>query len=232
MVRVSAKSLYLAAFLFLSFNSHAEDLTQIHLVSGYSTLRQAVTESSIVAKIHVTSISPVLDEALKERPACGFLYGAKVIQSFKGGSDNFNFFMPSQVGLFSPEKNYLAFVNYRTTNEQNIIFSNFDSAMSPSESYSAKCRFKSGFYVSANFPLVFPFDMDAGKQFGGQWLVDTPGIIFCQYEVDYSEENDNFSRKNKLGKSFMNWLEVERLIKKSNRWFDFLRQHTIDSCIE
>lgn len=232
MVRVSAKSLYLAAFLFLSFNSHAEDLTQIHLVSGYSTLRQAVTESSIVAKIQVTSISPVLDEALKERPACGFLYGAKVIQSFKGGSDNFNFFMPSQVGLFSPGKNYLAFVNYRTTNEQNIIFSNFDSAMSPSESYSAKCRFKSGFYVSANFPLVFPFDMDAGKQFGGQWLVDTPGIIFCQYEVDYSEENDNFSRKNKLGKSFMNWLEVERLIKKSNRWFDFLRQHTIDSCIE
>ena len=232
MVRVSAKSLCLAAFLFLSFNSHAEDLIQIHLVSGYSTLRQAVTESSIVAKIQVTSISPVLDVALKERPACGFLYGAKVIQSFKGGSDNFNFFMPSQVGLFSPEKNYLAFVNYRTTNEQNIIFSNFDSAMSPSESYSAKCRFKSGFYVSANFPLVFPFDMDAGKQFGGQWLVDTPGIIFCQYEVDYSEENDNFSRKNKLGKSFMNWLEVERLIKKSNRWFDFLRQHTIDSCIE
>ena len=232
MVRVSAKSLCLAAFLFLSFNSHAEDLIQIHLVSGYSTLRQAVTESSIVAKIQVTSISPVLDEALKEKPACGFLYGAKVIQSFKGGSDNFNFFMPSRVGLFSPGKNYLAFVKYRTTDEQNLIFSNFDSAMSPSESYSARCRFRSGFYVSANYPLVFSFDIDAGKEFGGQWLVGTPGIIFCEYEVDYSGENDNFSRKDKLGKSFMNWLEVERLIKKSNRWFDFFRQHTLNSCIE
>lgn len=110
MIRSGIKSLYLAAFLFLTFNSHAEELITMHLVSGV-TLRQAVAASSIVAKIQITSVSPVLDESLTEKPACGFLYGAKVIQSLKGGSDSFNFFMPSRVASFSPRNNYLDLSN-------------------------------------------------------------------------------------------------------------------------
>ncbi|OEZ97088.1 hypothetical protein [Duganella phyllosphaerae] len=231
MIRFSAKSLYLAAFLFLSFNSHAEDLITVHLVSGV-TLRHAVAASSIVAKIQITSVSPVLDESLKEKPACGFLYGAKVIQSFKGGSDSFNFFMPSRVSLFSRGKDYLAIVKYRTNDEETLIFSNFDDVMSESDSYSAKCRFRSGFYVSANSPFVMPFDMDAGKEFGGQWLVTTPGLFLCEYKEEDPFENDSFSRKTKSGKSVHSWVEVKRLIKKSNRWFDLFRKNKLDSCIE
>lgn len=233
MIRFGAKSLYLAAFLFLSFKSHAQELITVHLVSGV-TLRQAVVASSIVAKIQITSVSPILDESLKEKPACGFLYGAKVIQSFKGGSDSFNFFMPSGVASFSPRKNYLAFVKYRTIDEANHIISNLNDALSQSESYSARCRFRSGFYVSANSPLVIPFDMDAGKEFGGQWLALPPelGLFLCEYNVEDSVKDDNSSKKTKFGKSVSSWGEIERLINKSNRWFDVFRKNTLDSCNE
>lgn len=232
MIRVGTKSLYLAAFLFLSFNSHAEELIEVHLVCCSVTLRQAIAVSSIVAKIQVTSISPVLDETLRGNNICGFLYGAKIIQSFKGEEGSFSFFMPSRAGSFSPGKNYLAFIKYRTIDEANIIISNLNDVRTESDGYLTKCRFRNGFYVSANSPLVIPFDMDAGKQLGGQWLVDAPGITFCEYKVGFSVENDNFSRKNKSGRVVLNWVEVERLINQSNRWLDFFRKNTLDSCNE
>ena len=233
MIWVGSKSLYLAAFLFLSFNSHAEELIRLHFVSGV-TLKHAVAASSIVAKIQITSLSPVLDESLEETPACGFLYNAKVIKSFKGGSDSFNFFMPSRVASFSPGKNYLAFVKYRTRDEATHIILSLNDAMSQSESYSARCRFRSGFYVSADSPLVIPFDIDAEKEFGGQWLALPPGIglFLCKYNVEDSVKDDNFSRKTKSGKSVSSWVEMERLINKSNRWFDVFRKNSLDSCIE
>lgn len=232
-MRFCAKSLYLAALLFLSSKSDAEELIQVHLVSGL-TLRQAVAESSIVANIQLTSVTPVLDESLTEKPACGFLYGAKVIQSLKGSSGNFNFFMPSRIASFSPGNNYLAFVKYRTEAEATHIISDLNDAMSPSESYSARCRFRSGFYVSANSPFVMPFDMDAGKEFGGRWLALPPELplFLCEYKEEDPVENDGFFRKTKSGKSVTSWVKMERLINKSNRWFYLFRKHTLDSCMD
>lgn len=219
-------------FLFLSFNSYAEELIKVESASGNVILRKAVAVSSIVAKIEITSISPVLDESLTGKPVCGFMYGAKIIQSLKGSSDSFNFFMPSQVSLFAQGKNYLAFIKYRTIAEANQVFLILNDVMSKVDSYSARCRFRSGFYVSANYPLVIPFDIDAGKQFGGQWLVPTSGIIFCGDKPGVTIENDRFSRKKKSGKVVLNWTEVVRLVNKSNRWFDFFGKNNIDSCTE
>jgi hypothetical protein len=222
-------SIFVALFT-LPIDSSSEELINLGSASSSISLNEAVAKSKVVAKIQILSIDPVLNNNSKDEIPCGFSYHAKVTQSLKGAEKYINFFMPLKNDSISTGNNYLAFLKYRSEEDARQIFSLISDGMSNSESYAVRCRFPPGYYIPINFPLIIPFDSEASRQFGGEWLTSKPGIIFCETKINSNIDDEKFSKRKKSGHAVINWNEVSRLIQKSKRKFNFFNKYDIDSC--
>ncbi|MGK5040197.1 hypothetical protein ACQ4WQ_07645 [Janthinobacterium sp. GB1R12] len=217
--------------------SHAQELIPAGSKTGYIALGQVVKSASLVAKVKVVSVTAVSQEGTGDGKPCGFIYRAKVMQALKGRRDvDVRFFMPLETYPLNPGLTYLVFLESRS--EQNVkdLFLSLNAALTYAESDKLKCQFQEGYYVPIQVAPL-PFDADAGRQFGGEWLdLARDGVpsslLLCEVRAIGSSTGHVDSlhhKRKKSGGAVVSWVEMTRLIKKADGVFSFLNRG-LDAC--
>ena len=104
------------------------------------------------------------------------------------------------------------------------------AAWSSEENDRLRCKFQQGYYVPTE-AAPMPFDADAGRQFGGEWLAlassdGVPsGLLLCEVQgVDVHDRDSPSHRRKKSGGAVVSWIEMVRLIKKADGVTQFFEQ--------
>jgi hypothetical protein len=231
-------SLFLALYLLACCcDSHAQELIAVGSKTGHIALSQVVKSASLVAKVTVVSVTAVPREEADDGKPCGFVYRAKVVQALKGGKDvDVQFFVPLGIYPLHPGLKYLVFLEHRSEQDVKDLFLSLSAALTDAESDSLKCKFQKGYYVPIQADPL-PFDADAGRQFGGEWLGLARGgvpssLLLCAvqgFNTSSSEVDSQHHRRKKSGGAVVSWVEMARLIKKSQGAFSFLNRW-LDAC--
>lgn len=132
--------------------------------------------------------------------------GQKMTQVLKGRDDvNVQFFMPLAMHPLKPALEYLVFLAYRSEQDAKDLHTSLRAALSSEENDRLRCQFAQGYYAPLDVAPM-PFDAEAGRQFGGDWLAlassdGVPsGILLCQVQgVDVHDRDSQSHRRKKSG---------------------------------
>lgn len=145
---------------------YAQDL------SGNS-LEEVVAQSEKVARIRITKRSQLRTES---NAPCGYMYSARVVEAFKGGTSPFEFVAPTDQDFRDLDHEYLviAFPHFDVTPETDAFLRHM---LSPEEEDKVRCRMAARYYVPGAHRMLWSIDKDAGQE----WLApDTrPAVAWC-----------------------------------------------------
>lgn len=227
-------------FLFVSLlacccASHAQELIPVGSATGYIALSQVVKRAALVAQVTVVSATVVPHEDAADGKPCGVAYRARVMQALKGSQDgDVRFFMPEGISPLHPGLKYLVFLEHRSERQAIDLFASLNAALPYAESARLTCKFPAGYYVPLQ-AAPLPFDADAGRQFGGEWLDlargGVPsGLLLCaEPGIGSSGVDSRHHRRKKSGGAVVSWLEMARLIKRADGVLGFLNRG-LDAC--
>ncbi len=215
--------------------THAQERIPVGSATGYIGLGQVVKSSSLVARVTVVSATVVPHEDAADGKPCGIVYRARVMQALKGSQGgDVRFFMPVGIDPLHPGLKYLVFLEHRSERQAKDLFASLNAALTDAENQRLRCKFPAGYYIPLQ-AAPLPFDADAGSQFGGEWLGlergGVPsGLLVCE-EPGISSANveSRHHRRNKSGGAVVSWVEMARLIKKTQGIFSFLNGG-LDAC--
>lgn len=142
-------------------------------LSGNS-LEEVVAQSAKVARIRITKRVPL--RTPETIAPCGYVYSARVVQGFKGGTSPFEFVAPTDEDFLGLDQDYLV-----------IAFSHFDMSpdidaflrhmLSPEEDAKVRCRMAASYYVPGAHRMLWAIQEYSGEE----WLApDTrPALAWC-----------------------------------------------------
>lgn len=157
----------------------------------YTTITNYVNEVDKIARVRIVSRTPVWDgglvqpgDSLAKNYVCGHYYHAKVLDDFKGGSADFDFFSSVEADFLGFNRDYLVFAFRRDVKEakrQAAVLE--DRILWGKEVISLKlsCKMFGQYYVGTNAQTMFSFDPDAQAKLGGEWLLapNRYSMTFC-----------------------------------------------------
>lgn len=142
----------------------------------------------------------------------GWLMTAKVIQSWKGGKDDFTFFTPYEDNFIDFDRDY--FVLARKGTPIKVLSEiNFPKKCQTCKYETITRDDLTGNYRAIlNVQSVFPFDTEAHKKFGSEWLILLPRRVDAQISI-MSKFRDIYKKGDKRPESFKYMIQ---------KWPDFL----------
>jgi hypothetical protein len=215
--------------------SHAQELIPVGSATGYIALSQVVKRAALVAQVTVVSAAVVPHEDAADGKPCGVVYRARVMQALKGSQDgDVRFFMPEGIYPLHPGLKYLVFLEHRSERQAKDLFASLTAALTDAESARLKCKFPAGYYVPLQADPL-PFDADAERQFGGEWLGlarggGPSGLLLCaEPGISSGNMGSHHHRRKKSGGAVVSWVEMVRLIKRADGVWSFLNRG-LDAC--
>lgn len=232
----SIKRFLFVYFLACCCDSHAQELIQVGSETNYIALGQVVKQSSLIAKVRIMSVMTVSNNEKGDDRPCGFVYQAKVMHALKGRHEvNVQFFVLLEAYPYKLGREYLVFLNNRSAQKAKEIDASLKQALTYGELEKLMCKLQEGYYVPSGL-VPLPFDADAARQFGGEWLDLQSGrgmvsqILLCEVkEMGAGVADSKSHRRKKSGGAVVSWAEMVRLIKKANGVFSFLNTD-LDAC--
>lgn len=150
--------------------SHAQGL------SGNS-LEDVLYQSAKVARIRITKRIPLNTEGSAQ--PCGYVYSARVVQGFKGGTGAFDFVAPANEDFVDFDHDYLvvAFPHFDMTPEIDAFLRHM---LSIEEDARVRCRMSTRYYVPGAHRTLWEIQEYSGEE----WLApDTrPAVAWCSAE--------------------------------------------------
>ena len=172
-------------FAFSAFQS--VNSLSVDIVPFVETLKGA----AIVARIKLTEEKIQVVEKNEGFTVCGYMYKAKVLESFKGESNNFSFFSPYEVDITKHESEYLI-VTYKLSHNGN------NSCIPKNSSY----------FVKKIPQSLYKFDHLASKKYKGNWLRIERFNSIGDDGVKLKTVKSNCEEKYYV----MSWLDIKNLI--------------------
>ena len=199
--------------------SHAHDL-----LLGNS-LEEVVAQSAKVARIRITKRVPLQTPEMTE--PCGYMYSARVVESFKGGTDPFEFVAHADQDFVGFDHDYLvmALHNFDMTPEVDVFLRHM---LSPEEEERVRCRTAAtNYYVPGAHRMLWVIQELSGEE----WLApDTrPLVAWCRTEGNEGEMPGG--RQVKLGSyvyDAIQWQPARNLITRAVTARPYLSDGTVD----
>lgn len=215
-VRCSFFISYIVALIAASQNALGADFATA------ASLQRTVYEAAIVARIHVLGREPVWVMGSGNSRACGYLYKAAIVESFKGGSDTFEFFSPAARDFVDFGRDYFIIINERVTTKERDAIMVLRDQMSREEMWKLMCVTSSQYYAASNYQTMRAFDLEAAKEFGSEWLIPTnrADLRWCTLDgvKDFAIQGDWYSKEKTKGVSstrIVNWDSARKLILRA-----------------
>lgn len=143
---------------------------------------------------------------------CGWLLTAKVIKSWKGGEDDFTFFTPYEDNYIGSDRDYFVLA------KKGITFSDVKEIgllkeCKACDYETVQCDGSTYEYTAIpNVQSVFPFDIQAAKETGDEWLILLNRPVNAQISI-MSEFRDIYENDEENPSSFKYTIQ---------KWVDFL----------
>src|SRR5277367_1023959 len=177
---VASWHLILAPFAF------AQSAITLDMVLRAPDLSNIVNGATRVARIRVTAVSPQYlndTEIGAGAPICGYLLTAKVIESFRGSTRPFQFFVPVASDFQGVNRDYFV-ISYshsdRISDELRSATKLFEDKMVPLLNRE-ECLLANSSYVAGSFQTLWVFDREAQDNSQDEWLsaATRPDGLFC-----------------------------------------------------
>jgi len=145
---------------------------------------ELVVEMAVrIARIRL--IGPT-DRHLSDGTPCPNTYRATVVESYKGGTEPFDVFVPTPSDFRGFDVEYLALLNRWEINSADVR-ALMDELFSPREREElATCRMEDLLYVAGSYKTIWAVDSELSLKMGRPWLeADTrPAVSWCNFEGD------------------------------------------------
>jgi len=155
------------------------------------------------------------------KSVCGYLLTGKTITSFKGGTKQFQFFVPTNSGYEGPNQDYfvIAFSHHALSDDQNIAMLQLSDAQMSRAVLWIDCELANANYVPARYQTLWVFDSGAQKRWGGgEWLRASAGRdgLFCGYNASEvyprRAEIKSWTSSGGAKRYFVRWSDIERQV--------------------
>jgi hypothetical protein len=181
-------------------------------------LEQAVAGADKIAHIRIVKREPLLYSG-NER--CGYAYTADVVESLKGGNEPFQFFLTRDEDFVGTDTDYLIFAySSKKATPPDIKF--FLGTFAEQEGQKVLCRARSDYYAPNFISTVWPFNPEATKRLGGQWIgpAQRPDVIWCAagkygFEAPTKTALFNFEETRVGGPLVVAWDSAKQLIARA-----------------
>jgi hypothetical protein len=149
---------------------------------GGASLEEIVAQSAKVARIRITKRVELHTAEVAE--PCGYMYSARVVEGFKGGTKPFEFVAPTDEDFLGLDRDYLvmALPHFDMTPR---IDSFLRHMLSPAEDAKVRCRMAAQYYVPGAHRMLWEIREHSGEE----WLApDTrPALAWCATEDGEAE---------------------------------------------
>lgn len=197
--------LIIAGIASLIYSSYAT--ATVFLEQSFSDL---VSSSSRIAVVDVVEVRPIHDTNTADGEACGFIYTAKVIEAFKGGSEGFSFVSVSDDDYLEGHSTYLIFAFTHSIEEVAGVLSSAKPPVSDELRDSINCRLTAGTLNVIHSPqTMIPLESSGEHGLVFDSLVVNRSNPFSTLEIETREvERD--------GKPFglIDWRTARSLLKR------------------
>jgi hypothetical protein len=176
----------------------------------HPTLQQVVDRAARIARVRIVSRERMEFEYEGKPYLCGYLYTAEVASNLKGGTEAFQFVSEVDEDFGGFDKEHFLIAYHRDPGKALEALRPFLESHKGLEREKQLCDLSIEYFVTSSLQMLLPFDSEAARQFGGEWL--------RQRRLSVVSDDDFDRRELSVGEEsywVIRWQDVNNAIRKA-----------------